>query len=102
MLGDEKILQQKYGDSRPGFELLDIVDAALPVTVVGTDVLAQERKPLPLLDEFVLRFLSGGIDNLDELASFLGLTRDLVESSIADQVAADNVRYSSGSGRITL
>jgi len=70
-----------------------IENAALPVTVVSTDILAQERKPLPLLDEFVLRLSDVGLSSTDDMASFLGLELSLVESAVADQVTSDNLSY---------
>jgi len=44
MLDADSLLLQRFGHQRPGLELTAIEDAALPVTVVGVDVLAQERK----------------------------------------------------------
>jgi len=79
-----------------------IEDAAVPVTVVGTDVLAQERKPLPLLEEFALRLTDAGINAKSEIASILGLGEPLVESAIADQVTAGNLLYSAGNRSVSL
>ncbi len=96
MLDADTLLQQRFCNSRPGLELVAIVDAALPVTVVGTDVLAQERKQLPLLDEFVLRLSDAGLSSVDDIAGILGLEPALVESTVADQVNSDNLSYASG------
>src|SRR5258708_130064 len=102
MLDADTLLQQRFRDLRPGLQLMAIEDAALPVTVVGTDILAQERKPLPLLDEFVLRLSDAGLSSTDDIASFLGLEPGLVESSIADQVTSDNLSYVSRRRAVSL
>src|SRR4051812_47041034 len=81
----------RFSGDRPGLTLVGVEDAALPVTVVATDVVAQERKPLALLDEFVLRFADAGLSTVDEIAQVLGLESRLVESTIADQAIAENI-----------
>ncbi|WND56786.1 MULTISPECIES: phospholipase D-like domain-containing protein [Mycolicibacterium] len=55
------------------------------------DVLAQERKPLPLLEEFILRFVHAGVGDIDEIAALLGLERDQVVSTVADQISSNNL-----------
>lgn len=102
MLDADSLLQQRFRDLRPGLALVAIEDAALPVTVVGTDVLAQERKPLPLLDEFVLRLVDAGLSSTSDVAGFLGLEPILVESALADQVTSDNLSYASSRRAVAL
>lgn len=83
-------IAKRYGASRPGLQLIAVADAALPVTELEVDVLAQERKPLPLLDEFTIRLAAMGIRDPDQMASILGLDLKLAESAIVEQLAADN------------
>ncbi|WP_229051470.1 hypothetical protein [Aeromicrobium sp. Leaf350] len=90
-------IRRRFGDHRPGLQLISVVDAALPVTILRVDVLAQERKPLPLLEEFILRFVHAGVREIDEIAALLGLRRDQVVSTVADQISSSNlVRSSAG------
>jgi hypothetical protein len=70
------------------------VDAAVPVTILRVDVLAQERKPLPLLDEFILRFVHAEVRDVDEIAALLGLQREQVVSTVADQISSNNLTRS--------
>ncbi|MBN0973337.1 MULTISPECIES: hypothetical protein [unclassified Gordonia (in: high G+C Gram-positive bacteria)] len=84
-------IRRRFGDQRPGLQLISVVDAALPVTMLRVDVLAQERKPLPLLEEFVLRFVHAGVGDIDEIAALLGLQRDQVVSTVADQISSNNL-----------
>lgn len=102
MLDTEALLHQRFRNRRPGLDLVAIENAALPVTIIGTDVLALERKPLPLLHEFVLRLADSGVSLKGDMARFLGMDSFLVEAAIAEQVSADNVTYASGSGSVRL
>lgn len=85
------MIRRRFGDQRPGLQLISVVDAALPVTILRVDVLAQERKPLPLLEEFILRFVLAGVREIDEIAGLLGLQRDQVVSTVADQISSNNL-----------
>jgi hypothetical protein len=85
-------IRRRFGNYRPGLELLGLVEAALPVTTLRVDVLAQERKPLPLLDEFVLQFVREGVPDPDGLAAILGLEREQILNVAADQISEGNLR----------
>lgn len=91
-----ELVRRRFGNQRPGLDLLGLVDAALPVSVLRVDVLAQERKALPLLDEFLLQFVHEGVQEIDELTALLGLDRDQVLSAAADQISQGNLRRSDG------
>jgi hypothetical protein len=91
LFDSEASIAKRYGRARPGLQLIAIADAALPVTQLKVDVLAQERKPLPLLDEFTIRLVAMGIRDPDQMASILGLEPKLAESSVVEQLAADNL-----------
>lgn len=85
------MIRRRFGDHRPGLQLISVVDAALPVTMLRVDVLAQERKPLPLLEEFILRFVHAGVREIDEIAALLGLQRDQVVSTVAAQISSNTL-----------
>lgn len=102
MISEISLLNQRFENHRPGLTLVAIEEAAIPVTIVDTDVLAQERKPLALLDEFVLRLTSAGISKKSEIASFLGLDAVMVDNTIADQVNSANLTYRASSSSVQL
>ncbi|MEV4531617.1 hypothetical protein [Streptosporangium sp. NPDC049304] len=102
MLDTDTILTRRYANARPGLQLIAIEDAALPVTLVGVEVLAQERKPFPLLDEFVLRMIDTGVVESRKMAQMLGLDIRLIESTVVDQMSADNISKVPGSARFAL
>lgn len=101
-LHDNSTLARRFAASRPGRELVTIVDAALPVTTIDVDVLGQERKDLPLTEEFVLRLLDVGISEIDEMAGVLGLDRELVEMAITEQYSSGNVLYRGSTRTLAL
>jgi hypothetical protein len=77
-------LSKRFSHDRPGLQLLGIEKGAVPVTVVAVDILAQEIKELPLLDEFVLRLIKAEVGGVPEIAAFLGLDAKLVEVTVTD------------------
>lgn len=99
---DTRLLHRRFGDARPGMQLLAIEDAAVPVTIVQADVLAQERKPLPIMEEFVLRLVAAGIDNAPDVASMLGIASDQVLEAAAMQVSENNLSRRGGAGHLAL
>src|SRR3954452_10303593 len=93
--------QRRFGNARPGLQLIAIEDAAIPVTIVRADVLAQERKELPITEEFTLRFIAMGVDTPAEIAAYLGLDSAHVLEASAAQLSENRVRRDH-SGRLVL
>jgi hypothetical protein len=60
-------------DNRPGFDLVSCQEVGLPVYKVTVDVLTQIRKPIPPIEEFVLKAIDAGLSSEEEVAGFLGL-----------------------------
>jgi hypothetical protein len=102
MLNSELLLAKRFSSERPGLDLLGIEKAAVPVTVVATDVLAQEIKPLPLLQEFVLRLVKANVGGASDIAAFLGLDRKLVDAVVADHYRDGTLSFSPGLGQLLL
>jgi hypothetical protein len=96
-----QLLERRYGDDRPGMRLLGIEPAAIPVTIVRTDVLAQERKHLPIIEEFVLRFVLEDVRSPADIAVMLGLDEDQILDSVAVQISEHNLSRTHG-GDLTL
>lgn len=95
-------LARRFGDARPGLQLVAVEDAAIPVTMLRVDVLAQERQPLPIAEEFILRFVSQGVDAPVDIAAILGLDENHILEAAAAQVSAENLRLTlNGKLRLT-
>lgn len=90
-LASANTIRRRFGHDRPGLQLISVVESAVPVTMLRVDILAQERKPLPLLEEFILRFVYAGVRHIDEIADLLGLQHDQVVSTVADQISSNNI-----------
>lgn len=84
-------MQRRFGDLRPGMTLLAVENAGLPITIVGADVLAQERLPLPIVEQFVLRLVGAGVSSVSDVSEMLGIGEDLVLDATATQVSEGNI-----------
>lgn len=102
MLSSDLLLIKRFSGERPGLELFGIEKAAVPVTVVAANILAQEVKPLPLLDEFVLRLAKVPVRGAAEISAFLGLDQKLVDAVVADQYREGALLFGPGLGQLTL
>jgi hypothetical protein len=60
-------------DNRLGFDLVSCQEVGLPVYKITVDVLTQIRKPIPPIEEFVLKTIDAGLSSEEEIAGFLGL-----------------------------
>ena len=85
-------LARRFGEARPGLQLVAVEEAAIPVTMLRVDVLAQERQPLAIAEEFVLRFVSHGRDAPADIAAILGLDESHILDAAAAQISAENLR----------
>src|SRR5690242_4917525 len=97
-----QILQRRFGNARPGLQLIAVEDAAIPVTVVRADVLVQEKKELPITEEFTLRFVGLGVDTPEEIAAYLGLDKAHVLDASAAQLSENHLWRKKTSGRLAL
>ena len=67
---------------RPGYDLLDYAEVALPVYKVTLRVLLLQHTPLTPMYEFVLKAIRLGIDTRDEIAACLGIPAGMVEETL--------------------
>ncbi|MEV6131981.1 hypothetical protein AB0M05_35215 [Streptomyces violaceusniger] len=89
----DSILAARFHNAQAGLELIDIVDAALPVTRVTAEVLAQDSKGLPLTEEFVLRLVDHQMTSPRGIAGVLGLPKAMVDQTIAQLFGSDDLRW---------
>ena len=97
-----QVFQRRFGSSRPGLQLVGVEDAAIPVTTLRADVLAQERKELPITEEFALMFAERGLETPEDIAAYLGLEPVHVLDAAAAQVSENSLRRRSDGNRLTL
>ncbi|MFL6163854.1 MAG: hypothetical protein ACJ74U_16745 [Jatrophihabitantaceae bacterium] len=97
-----EILQRRFGEARPGLQLIAVETGAIPVTTLRADVLAQEKKEIPIAEEFTLRFVSLGIDTPDAIATYLGLDSAHILDAAATQIAENHLERRGASARLGL
>ncbi|MCD7440995.1 hypothetical protein K4B79_22560 [Streptomyces lincolnensis] len=89
----DSLLAIRFQHTRPGLELVQVVDAALPVARITADVLAQDSKELPLMEEFVLRLVGHDITSVPSIAGVLGLDGRMVDQTVATLFTSDDLRW---------
>ncbi|MGW4891024.1 phospholipase D-like domain-containing protein [Kitasatospora sp. NPDC004240] len=89
----DSLLAVRFSDARSGLELVAIVDAGLPVALITADVLAQDRKRLPLLDEFVLRLVNNKVTTEQAITGLLGVPERMVTQVVAQHFSDDYLTY---------
>ncbi|MFI9009914.1 hypothetical protein ACIGNX_22045 [Actinosynnema sp. NPDC053489] len=90
------IAARRYSDLHPGYQLVHAVEAAIPVSWLRLDLIAQERKDLPVVEEFVLRLSDQGVDTIQEISGVLGIDAEIVQAAVAGQLSAETVSYLPG------
>ncbi|GAA2215689.1 hypothetical protein GCM10009850_111570 [Nonomuraea monospora] len=86
-------LADRYPTDDAGRNLIAIMDAALPIAGLSVTALVQERKRIPLLDEFVLRLAKADVTSVSDMSGVLGLDEPMVSQAIAGQLSEGNLQY---------
>lgn len=84
-------IARKYAYSRSGYELVGYAECGLPVYELKIQVQFLTHKPISPIDEFTLQAIDAGLTNLDDISSFLGLTRNVIKSVVTDLTINENV-----------
>ncbi|MEA5551340.1 phospholipase D-like domain-containing protein [Anabaena cylindrica UHCC 0172] len=87
---DTDEIARRY-DNRPGFELVSVVEVGLPVTKINLTALTLVRKPIPPIEEFILKAINIGLSSLEEISYFLGLEELIIKDSIINLRQAENI-----------
>jgi hypothetical protein len=78
-------------DCRPGFRLVDFCEVALPTYALSVRAITLTRKPVPAIDEFVLRAMRSGFDRQADIASFLGLELSVVRGALVSLAEDESI-----------
>lgn len=90
-------LAAKHQDNFPGYQLVDFYEAAFPSSVIQLQVLLQEQRQLPLVEEFVLRAIDAGQSDIAEVVNLLGLEEPIVRSALNELQRRGYVFFTAGS-----
>ena len=77
-------LAKKYVNSVPNFELVKYYEAAIPQYCMETVLVMEKEKQLSVLQEFILKFVDAGIDDIRDIGKFLGINMTAVSTAIAE------------------
>lgn len=84
---------RRYSELHSGFQLVASVEAAVPISWLTLDLVALERKPLAVVDEFVLRLCQQGVNTIPDIAAVLGVDDDVIRTAVAEQLSAETLDY---------
>lgn len=85
-------LAKKHANDFPGYELVDNYEAGFPSYVLQLEVLLQIKRPVPVLEEFILKAVEAGQTRVKDIADLLGLDHPIVEYGL-DQLQLGNYVY---------
>jgi len=94
----EETVQEMARLAPSGSELISYREVALPLFRVDVDLLVLDQKPLPPIQEHVLRAVEAGLDHTEEVANFLGIDSSVVRSTVAEMLSSDDLILTGGSG----
>jgi hypothetical protein len=75
----------------PGYELVSYREVALPLFQVALNVLVLEEKPVPPIQEFVLRSIAKGIGDIPTISGVLGLDESVVRAVTVELLHSDDL-----------
>ena len=76
-------LAKSKANSIPNFSLVKYYEAALPQYHMEAVLTMLKKKPLSVLQEFVLKFIEAGITDIVEIRTFLGINASAINSAVA-------------------
>lgn len=77
-------LAKKYSNAVPGSKLVKYHEIAIPQYCMEMVLIMEKEKPLSVLQEFVLKFLSEGIYDIQAISRFLGINISAINNAVAD------------------
>lgn len=76
-------LAKKYAHAIPNSKLVKYYEAAIPQYSMEMILTMEKEKPLSLLQEFIMKFVAEGINEIKDIYTFLGLSSACVNTAIA-------------------
>ncbi|GLY85978.1 S1 RNA-binding domain-containing protein [Actinoallomurus iriomotensis] len=84
---------RRHAHALPGHTLLAAEPCALPASALTVDVLVEQSEDLEAAQKYTLRAMLNGIDTVDDLQLFLGLTEGDTGRAVAGLLLAEYVTY---------
>lgn len=78
-------------DNRSGFNLVSCQEVGLPIYRLTVDALTQIRKPIPPIEEYVLKTIDVGFSSEEEIAGFLGLDLSTIREAMVNLRRSEDI-----------
>src|ERR1051326_4158302 len=82
-------IARKVQPLKPSFHLADQVAVGLPIYSVTVRALTLSRKPIPPIDEFVLKCIDRGLRSAAQISEFLGLDEAVIKNTLVSLAQMD-------------
>ncbi len=83
-------------DEREGFRLVDYAEVGLPLYRVHAIAVLLANKTLLPIEEYVVRAIGEGIDDVGNISNFLGLDRQIIEGTLSSLIQSELVYQLAG------
>lgn len=91
-------LARKKANSVPNSTLVKYYEAGIPQWHMESILTMLKQKKLSVLQEFVLKFISAGVDDVSDVCSFLGVNKSAINNAVAllqkDNLISVDIFYS--------
>jgi len=87
---DQEQIARRY-DNRAGFDLVSYREVGLPVYKITVQALTQIRKPIPPIEEYVLKAIHAGLSSEQDIAGFLGLEPSILREAMIELRLNENI-----------
>lgn len=78
-------------DNRTGFDLVSCREVGLPVYKITVQALTQLRKPIPPIEEYVLKAINASLSSEVDIAGFLGLEPSIIRDAMINLRMSEDI-----------
>ncbi|MEG4584708.1 hypothetical protein QUA54_05565 [Microcoleus sp. MOSTC5] len=78
-------------DNRTGFDLVSCKEVGLPVYKITVQALTQLRKPIPPIEEYVLKAINASLSSEVDIAGFLGLEPSIIRDAMINLRMSEDI-----------
>ena len=78
-------------DNRTGFDLVSCREVGLPVYKITVQALTQLRKPIPPIEEYVLKAINAGLSSQEDIGGFLGLEPPIIRDAMINLRMSEDI-----------
>ncbi|MBD2606315.1 hypothetical protein H6G81_17705 [Scytonema hofmannii FACHB-248] len=78
-------------NNRAGFDLVGCKAVGLPVYKITVQALTQLRKPIPPIEEYVLKAIDAGLSSEEDIGAFLGIEKPIIKDAMVNLRMSENI-----------